>query len=68
MSKTRYFTLGQDHAHRVNNVTLDKNIVVKITSEDPRSRMVELCKTKWAFEYNEKPNMSYYPRGIVDLS
>jgi len=66
--KTSYFTLGQTHTHRVKNVTLDKDIVVKITAENPREVMFSMCGDKWGFEYDKEPNMSYFSRGIIDLS
>ena len=60
-----YFTLGQCHTHRINGVTLDKNIVVHI--KGGRKRAFELMGDKWAFEHNEKPDMKYFPRGIVEI-
>ncbi len=66
--KTSYFTFGQDHAHRLPNITLDKDIVLKITSPDPRQTMFDLFGRKWAFQYDAPPTMSYYPRGIVDIN
>lgn len=66
--KTAYFTFGQDHAHRFANITLDKDIVVKITDKDPRGTMFEYFGPKWAMQYDEKPDMRYYYRGIYDLN
>ena len=69
MSKqTKYFTFGQNHAHAIDGFTYDKDIVVKITAEDPRAKMVEVFGQKWAFEYNERPDMSFYPRGIKEIT
>lgn len=67
--KTAYFSFGQTHTHRINNVTLDKDILVKITAKDPRARMFELFGPKWAFEYNEiTPDMErHFPRGVVEI-
>jgi hypothetical protein len=69
MLKTSYFTLGQDHAHRYGNITLDKDVVIKITAEDPRQRMFDLFGQKWAFEYHsiDEIELKYYPRGIYDV-
>lgn len=64
--KTRYFTFGQSHTHSFNGKTLDKDIVVKITSTSPRDTMFELFGNKWAMEYDELPDMSFYPRGVVE--
>lgn len=62
-----YFTFGHGHAHALNGFTFDKDVVVRIESEDPRSTMLENFGGKWAFEYEEPPDMRYFPRGIVDL-
>lgn len=66
--KSKYFTFGQSHAHAVGGFTYDKDIVVKIVSPNPRASMFELFDDKWAFEYDEKPDMSFYPRGVRDIS
>lgn len=71
MTKTHYFTFGQDHAHRLPNITLDKDIVIKITDEDPRAKMFSLFGPVWAFEYVDKDDLElekYYPRGIYDFN
>ena len=64
-----YFTFGQSHAHAVNGKTFDKDCVVEIEAEDPRSVMVEHFGQKWAFEYNrlEDITLAYYPRGVMKL-
>lgn len=66
---TSYFTFGQSHTHSVNGVTFDKDIVVKITAEDPRKVMVETFGVKWGHEYSEHqpPDMQWYPRGVYEL-
>jgi len=66
--KTSYFTLGQSHVHTYNCFILDHNCVIKITDEDPRSVMVENFGLKWAFEYDECPEMKYFPCGIYNLN
>ena len=68
--KTFYFTFGQVHTHSYNGKTLDKDIVVEMSAEDSteaRERMFELFGKKWAFQYNEKPDMSFFPRGIFKI-
>jgi len=65
--QTSWFTFGQDHVHHHGDVLLDKDIVVKITDQDPRLRMFELFGRKWAEEYNREPDLSYYPRGVIEL-
>ncbi len=62
-----YFTFGQVHVHSVNGVTFDKDIVVEIEADDPRSVMVDHFGLKWGHEYDEKPDVRHYPRGIYKL-
>ena len=67
-----YFTLGFGHAHRANGITLDHNIVVAIEGDSARhtrEQMFEFFGDKWAFQYdNEPPDMSYFPRGIYNIT
>lgn len=64
--KTSWFTFGWGHAHQLAGYGLvGKDHVMEITSENPRQTMVELFGIKWAFQYDEKPDMRYYPEGIV---
>ena len=65
---TSYFTLGQSHVYRLNGQTLDRDCVIKITAENPRKVMVEYFGLTWAFEYDECPDMRYFPRGIYNLT
>jgi len=64
----RYFTFGQGQAHHIYGTTFDPDLVIKIESEDPRKEMVAMFGQKWSMEYDEMPDMDYYPRGIYDLS
>lgn len=68
--KTSYFTFGQIHVHKYGNVVLDKDVVVKITDENPREKMFELFGNKWSNEYGEvmlDKIMENFPRGIFDI-
>lgn len=67
--KTAYFTFGFGHVHSVDGFTYDKDILVKITNEDPRGRMFELFGPKWAMQYDSLDELKpeYYPRGIKEL-
>lgn len=65
---TRYFSFGFGHVHRVNGFTFDKDILVKITAEDPRAKMFEMFGAKWAMEYEHPPDERYWPRGMKELS
>lgn len=66
--KTSYFSFGQAHVHKINGIVFDKDIIVKITDEAPRKRMIELFGLKWSMEYHGKPTMEFFPRGIYDLN
>lgn len=66
-----WFTFGQQHVHSVDGVTFDKDLVVEIEAEDynaAREKMAETFGLKWAFQYDEMPDMDYFPRGIYTLS
>ena len=67
-NKTSYFTFGQSHLHSVHGFTYDKDIVVEITAENPRNEMFKLFGRKWASEYDNKPDMSFFPRGIKKIT
>lgn len=67
MSSTAYFSFGQTHVHSVNGFTFDKDVLVKITHDDPRARMFELFGSKWGMQYPEPPDPQYYPRGIKEV-
>lgn len=65
-----YFTFGQDHIHSYNNKTLDKDIVIEIEANDSnnaREIMFNTFGSKWAFQYDEKPDMNFFPRGIYKI-
>lgn len=66
--KTSYFSFGQAHAHSVNNTTFDRDCIVKITAPVPRDVMTQHFGKQWAFEYDELPDMKYYPRGVFELA
>ena len=66
--RTSYFTLGQSHIYCFNGQTLDRDCVIKITAENPRDVMVECFGLEWAFEYDERPEMRYFPRGVYNLT
>jgi len=64
---TSYFTFGQTHIHKVNGKVFDKDCVVKITSPNPRQTMFDTFGGKWAMQYDEIPDMRFYPRGVIEL-
>jgi len=65
-----YFTFGQAHAHAIAGKTFDKDCVVCIdapTHEQARTIMFDTFGQQWSNQYDTKPDMSYYPRGIFTL-
>lgn len=64
---TSYFSFGFGHAHSVGGFTYDKDVLVKITADDPRQVMFDHFGQKWAIQYDEPPDQRFYPRGIKEL-
>lgn len=65
--KSFYFTFGQCHVHTIDGFTYDKDVVVKVEafdSKEAREIMFDFFGKKWGFQYNELPEMKYFPRGI----
>ena len=65
--KTAWFSFGFQHVHRVGGFTFDKDVIVEITSECPRTTMFESFGHEWSFQYNLEPDMRYFPRGVRKL-
>ena len=68
--KKFYFTFGQSHTHVLNGKTVDKNIVIEITAksgEVARRKMVKHFGEVWSMQYDDLPNMKYFPGGVVKL-
>lgn len=66
-----YFTFGQAHAHAVGGFTYDKDVIVEIEAEgkgEARKIMSDAFGDKWAFQYDELPDMSFFPRGLKKLT
>lgn len=65
----RYVTFGQNHIHRINGKTFDKDCVAVLygTRED----VFEIFEAKFCFEYTEEEfnfdSMKYYPRGLINV-
>lgn len=69
--KTYYFTFGQSHAHAYGGVTYDKDCVVSIDAtdkEEARTKMFDAFGPKWSMQYDNLPDMSYFPRGVIKLN
>ncbi len=67
-----YITFGQDHTHRANNQTFDKDSVAEIECEswvNGRNIAFDLFGDKFATSYDEdqitERFMSHFPRGIL---
>lgn len=59
-----WFTFGQSHAHSHRGYTYDKDVVVLIVSDNPRQDMVDAFGLKWSMQYDEEPDLRWYPRGV----
>ena len=69
-TQTYYFTFGQAHAHDIDGIVYDRDIVVEVTAESygaARKRFMKYFGTEWAFQYTEKPDMHFFPGGITQL-
>ena len=65
-----YVTFGQDHVHKINGKTFDKDCVAIVAGG--RKEVFEIFGAKFCFEYPEKhwddAKMDYYfPRGYVEV-
>lgn len=68
--KKYYFTFGQIHRHVINKVVYDRNCVVLIEAKNSNAAREKMFKTfgpKWSFQYNNLPDMSFFPRGVIKL-
>lgn len=68
--KTFWITMGQVHVHSIAGRTIDKDVVVEIFAEDYEAAQDWAFATfgqKFAVVYREKPDMSFFPRGIIKL-
>lgn len=65
-----YVTFGQQHAHRINGITLDCECVAVYECDSPeegRDKAFEAFGPKFCFEYSEKDwnpdDLRFYRRG-----
>jgi len=68
--KTFYLSFGQVHAHAIRGITFDKDCICLIEAETymkAREIAFDTFGDKWCFLYGEKPDMSFFPRGIIRL-
>lgn len=66
--KPVFFTFGQNHVHVVGGITFDCNCVLQIIAPDPRQFMFAMFGRQWSMQYETKPTMEFYPRGIFTLT
>lgn len=69
-----YVTFGQTHIHRIGGNTFDKDCVAVMDNVgvDSFSAISAVFGTKWSREFNElewdeKTQLSYYPRGYIHV-
>lgn len=65
-----YVTFGQCHRQPYEDITLDKDIVLRVKCDSKEQGLSWLCVTfgvMWGRVYDEEPDMSYYPRGFHDI-
>ncbi len=65
-----YVTFGQVHVHSVNGKTFDKDSVALFEAEtygDGRKKAFEYFDNKFFTTYTEEPDMSFFPRGIIEV-
>jgi len=65
-----YLSFGQVHTHSVRGITYDKDCICIIESEsyeNARKIAFDTFGDKWCFLYEETPDMSFFPRGLIIL-
>lgn len=66
-----FITFGQVHVHSVNGQTFDKDCVAVIngdTVEECDNMAFELFDGKFHGHSARMPDMSYYPRGLIEVN
>ena len=65
-----YVTFGQIHVHSVNGKTFDKDSVAMFDAKDygdGRKKAFEYFDNKFFTTYTKEPDMSFFPRGIIEV-
>ena len=65
-----YVTFGQVHRHKVNGIIFDRNCVAVVEGKDykaARAVAVEAFGIEFCTTYDKMPDMSFYPRGCIEL-
>jgi len=68
-----YVSFGQTHAHAIsgNTATFDKDSIAVIKAaniEEARKIAFDTFGQKFAFIYEDEPNMAFFPRGFIELN
>lgn len=66
-----YATFGQDHKHTIDGFVYDKDIVVSIKAINRACAFEIMCQNfgyKWASIYKERPDTTFFPRGVVEFN
>jgi hypothetical protein len=69
-----YVTFGQTHVHSINGKTFDKDCVARIKSKNYKEGREKAFKyfngifcSSYQDEQWDENNMSYFPKGYIDL-
>ena len=65
-----YITFEQIHTHSINGKTFDKNCIGVLEADnvvDGYCRAMNLFNKQFHRALGEKPDMSYFPRGLIEL-
>lgn len=66
-----YITFGQVHVHSVGGKTFDKDCVAVINGSSPQEcdkMAFELFNGRFHQHGAKMPDMSYYPRGLIEVN
>lgn len=66
MPKT-YITFGQEHVHKIDGKTFDKDCVAEVNLPEEEARAIFMPKFCFSYTDLSKIDMSYFPRGLVTL-
>lgn len=65
-----YFSFGQSHVHRIDGITLDADVILKVVGDpdDARQRVFDAIGAKWSMQYDDDSlKLEYFPRGVVEV-
>ncbi len=69
---TFYISFGQVHRHVINDVVLDKDVLLRIEAPsegEARQRVFDTIGNKWFTSYDEETvEFEYFPGGAVEVS